>query len=141
MRLQLFALILIALAVGYAGGRYLQPAEVKTEIKEVEKVVEKIKKDIVIVEREVRNPDGTVVVDRRTEDRSEEAVRRDSRRSEEIIVSMPAKWRAGVDVKASLTNFVPQYGATVGYRAFGPVWVEASGYQDGTAVIRGVWEF
>lgn len=71
----------------------------------------------------------------------EEAVRRDSRRSEEIIVSMPAKWRAGVDVKASLTNFVPQYGATVGYRAFGPVWVEASGYQDGTAVIRGVWEF
>lgn len=133
--------LLIAVAVGYAVGRHLQPAEVKTEIKEVEKVVEKIKKDIVIVEREVRNPDGTVVVDRRTEDRSEEAVRRDSRRSEEIIVSMPAKWRAGVDVKASLTNFVPQYGATVGYRAFGPVWVEASGYQDGTAVIRGVWEF
>lgn len=133
--------VLIALAIGYAGGRYLQPAEVKTEIREVEKVVEKIKKDIVIVEREVRNPDGTVVVDRRTEDRSEEAVRRDTRREEEIIVSMPAKWRAGVDVKASLSNLVPQYGATVGYRVLGPVWVEASGYQDGTASLRAVWEF
>lgn len=133
--------ILFALGIGYGVGRHLQPAEIKTEIKEVEKIVEKIKKDIVIVEREVRQPDGTVIVDRETRDRSEEAIRRDTRREEETEINNKAQWKANIHVKSSISNLVPQYGASVERRILGPVWVGVGAYQDGTANVSVGWEF
>lgn len=133
--------VLVALGLGYAIGRHLQPAEIKTEIKEVEKVVEKIKKDIVIVERETRNPDGTVIIDRETRDRSEEAIRRDTRREEDTEINNKAQWKANLHVKSSISSLVPQYGASVERRILGPVWVGVGAYQDGTANVSVGWEF
>lgn len=140
--LKIIAAVLVALALGYGIGRYLQPAEIKTEVREVEKVVEKIKKDIVIVERETKSPDGTVVIDRRTEDRSEEAVSRDTRKDEKSeITAYKPQWRVSALAKAKLDAIIPQYGAHVDRRILGPVWLGVGAYQDGTAQVSVGWEF
>lgn len=63
----LLIIALILLALGYGIGRYLQPADVVTEVHEVVKEVEVIKKDVVTVIKE--NPDGskeTTITDRTT---------------------------------------------------------------------------
>lgn len=138
----LIGALVVALLAGYSVGRYFQPAEIKTEIKEVEKVVEKIKKDIVVVEREVKNPDGTVVIDRRTEDKSEEAVSRDTKREEKQEVSKKLPdWKVNALAKSSLSNIAPQYGALLERRILGPVWVGVGGFQDGTATLSVGFEF
>lgn len=134
--------LLIAILLGYGIGRYIQPAEVKTETKVVEKVVERVKKDITIVERETKLPDGTVIVDRRTEDKSSETSRSD-RSSEQTVTVTKAKsqWTASAGAKISLNDFKPAYGAKVGYRAIGPVWVELGGFSDGTGMMFITYEF
>jgi hypothetical protein len=110
---------------------YFQFPRIETKI-EVQKETETQTRTVT---RRVVLPDGT-----KTTERITDTVKKENENTLTLTKSQ-SKWRAGVDVKASLTNLVPQYGATVGYRAFGPVWVEASGYQDGTAVVRAVWEF
>ena len=126
----LVGVAVIFLGIGAATVYFLFPrVETKIQIqKETETQTRTVTRRVVL-------PDGT-----RTTERVTDTVKKENENTL-TLTKLPAKWRAGVDVKASLTNFVPQYGATVGYRAFGPVWVEASGYQDGTASLRAVWEF
>lgn len=121
--------LLVALAVGYGLGRYLQPAEVRTETKEVVKEVEKIKRDIVIVEREIKNPDGTITIDRRTEDKSEEAVTRDKKsESESIVKAAKPDWKVDVIAQASKLEPSPEsYGVHVSRRILGSVFIGAYG--------------
>lgn len=139
--LKKFGPIMLMIAVAYAVGRYAQPPEIKTEIKMVEKVVERIKKDIVIVEREIKNPDGTTTIDRRTEDRSTETSDRSSRSEEKTQISAAKKWRAGAGVKTQISNLTPSYGVGVGYRVLGPFWIDVAGYSDGTATAHISFEF
>lgn len=63
------ALLVVGVA-GYGIGRYVQPAKVQIKKEQVIKEVEVERRNVVVVERETRNADGSVVIDRRTEDRS-----------------------------------------------------------------------
>lgn len=139
LKLGLAGLLLILL--GYAFGRYLQPATVVTKVEqhEVIKYVEKStkeknnNKDIVIVE--TRYPDGTVkkethIVDKGTIviDKSKESSDTKDSKSETIVSNTKPQWKAsgllGV-ADYSLSNRV--YGLEVERRILGPIFLGAWG--------------
>lgn len=116
--------VLVAAGLGYAFGRYAQPArvEIKKEIEIQEKEV--VKHDTVIVEKETKLPDGTVVKEKRTEDKTVESRKSDSKEKEStLIVSAKPQWRAGALAGYDLNQFKPVYGGEVERRILGPIFV------------------
>lgn len=139
LKLGLVGLVLVL--VGYAFGRYVQPATVitKTEDHEVIKYVERTtkekdnNKDIVIIE--TRLPDGTIrkethIVDkgRVIIDKSKEGSDTKDSKSETIVSNTKPQWKAagllGV-ADYSLSNRI--YGLEIERRILGPIFVGAWG--------------
>jgi hypothetical protein len=119
--------VLVCLGLGYAVGRYLQPAQVET--REVIKEVEKIKRDVVIIERKVTKPDGTVVEEKTTTDKSKIETAKSSDKSRKE--SRRNDWLVGAGVEAQLSNLNPVYRLEIQRRILGPVLVGASARTDG----------
>lgn len=120
--------------VGYAIGRYMQPAEVITKQVEVVKEIEVVKRDVKTVIKEVVRPDGSKETVTTIDENTRERTRRESDVKTEVVQS-PAKpqWEAGVMVKASLNNIIPVYGIQVERRILGPFSVGVQGWSDTTA--------
>lgn len=104
------ALVLIGL-LGYAIGRYVQPAKVVTQEKEVEVV----KHDTVTQIKEVTRPDGTKEKDTTITDRSTEVAKKESK---VVIENLKPQWMVSGTYGISA---VPYYGAQVQRRIIGPV--------------------
>lgn len=125
--------VLLAAGLGYAFGRYAQPAKVEIK-KEVQiKEVEVTRKNVVTVTREEKRPDGTVIIDTRTVDTSTEAVNRTSKEKESTVVtSLKPQWRVGggVGMKYNEVKLEPVYTLGVERRILGPVFVGAYGRTD-----------
>lgn len=113
---------LVLLLVGYGVGRYLQPAEVRTEIKEVEKQVVKTKNNVVTVVKEVTNKDGTSTKETTITDRTEtvDSTKKSKEEHTEIVATKPQyriRGGAGYDFKDN----APQYVAGFEKRFWGPL--------------------
>lgn len=119
-RNSIIALIILT-GVAYGIGRYLQPAEVIT--KEVVKEVEVIKKDVKIVERIIKRPDGTIIEDRTTEDRTSTEIKKETDKSTQIVALKP-QWHIHGMAGTSVRNFGEiNYGFGVERRILGSLFV------------------
>lgn len=114
-------ILLISVTIAFAVGRYTKPAEVVT------KEVEVVKKDVVTVVRTVKSPDGTVVRERRTEDRSETNTSR-----EVEVKSHTPEWKAALMAGYSFKQGREVYGASIQKNFIGPISLGAWGLSDGT---------
>lgn len=116
-----FVSILVIAGLGYAFGRYVQPA--KVEIKEVEivKEVEVIKRDVKTIIREIERPDGTKEKETTIDDRTRETSKKDTLKDKEtIITSNPHQYY--IEGTAKLNDFAkPIYGVNAQRRMFGPI--------------------
>jgi len=122
-----FAIVaLLMTGLGYAFGRYMQPAEIQIKREEVVKEVEVVKRDVVTVEKIIKRPDGTVETEKRTEDKSTETVNKDTKSKEaSVVVNLKPQWKAQGLVGLSKDGEV--YGAGIERRIIGPVFMGAWG--------------
>lgn len=102
---------LVLLLVGYGVGRYLQPAEVRTEIKEVEKQVVKTKNNVITVVKETTNKDGTTTKETTITDKTEtiDTTKKSKEENTEIIALKPQyriRGGAGYDFKDNSPQYV-----------------------------------
>jgi hypothetical protein len=121
--------LIILLLITFAGGVYygrgqkqIEVREVKVQGETVEKVVEKIVEKVRTVK-----PDGTVEEREITKDvlkdTTERTVSVDREKKETPILP---KWSVGGGVISSYSKLLPpSYYGSVGYRALGPIWIEA----------------
>ena len=112
----------VLLGLGYGVGRYLQPAEVKIEIKEVEKQVVKTKTNVVTVVKETTNKDGTTTKETTITDKTEivDTTKKSKEENTEIVAIKPQyriRGGAGYDFKDNS----PQYVIGGEKRFWGPV--------------------
>lgn len=112
----------VLVLAGYGVGRYLQPAEVRTEIKEVEKQVVKTRNNVVTVVKETTNKDGTTTKETTITDKTEtvDTTKKSSESSTEIVATKPqyrVRGGAGYDFKDNS----PQYVVGFEKRFWGPV--------------------
>lgn len=137
----------LLLSVGYGVGRFLQPAIVKIKKEEVIKEVEVVKKDIVVVEKETRLPDGTIIVDRRTEDKSTESTKKDtSKKEDSVVVMQKAQYRVRGGVGFDFDAKSAQYSVGGEKRFWGPLSlgvdvVVGSSFGVKGGMVTASWEF
>lgn len=114
-KLNLLVIAIILLAIGYGIGRYLQPANVVTEVREVEK----IKKDVVVVIKERKNPDGSSETETVITDRSE--INKETNRKQ-TISALKSQWRIqGIIGVRDFKFDQPSYGIGIERRIFGAI--------------------
>lgn len=117
-------IILLAMTgIGYGAGRYLQPAEIKTEVKEVVKEVEVVKHDVKTVTDTVERPDGTKETHTVTEDHTVDRTKKDSTKdSTTVIDSLKPQWRVEAMAGTGLHDFGlnPTYIVGAQRRILGP---------------------
>lgn len=122
-------IVIAVLAVGglgYATGRYLQPAKVEIRIEEKIKEVEVVKHDVRTVIREVTRPDGTKETETVIEDKTQESRQKESERKEEkIVTNDKPQWKANVLLTTKQGLLGPAYGASVERRILGPIFAGA----------------
>lgn len=119
--------------LGYAFGRYLQPAKVVTETvveKEIVEVeVEKIKKEVRTIVKEIVKPDGTTETTTTTEEiaESKKKTKKEEASKEQelkIVENLKPQWKAQVLVGLEDIN-VPSYRVGIERRIFGPIFAGA----------------
>jgi hypothetical protein len=125
--------VLVVSGLGYATGRYFQPARVEVKIEERVKEVEVVKHDVRTVIKEVTRPDGTKEKETIIEDRSTETRDKESRRDTSKIVSNEKpQWKVSTQLTTTQGILGPVYGATVERRVLGPIFAGAFGNTDKT---------
>lgn len=132
LRTTVIAVLVVGL-VGYAFGRYLQPAKVvtkvETKVKVVEVEVEKTKTEVRTIVKEVVKPDGTKVKETITEN-IEESKKKTKNQSEaerselKVVENVKPQWKAQVQVGLE-TIQVPSYRVGIERRVFGPIFAGA----------------
>jgi len=134
--------ILLA-GISYGVGRYLQPAEVKIEIKEIIKEVEIEKRNVVTIIREIVRPDGTKEVETRIVDKTTTEKDKTEMRSEiKKVKALKPQWRASImaGIDGSFKNPII-YGAQIERRILGPFSLGVWGMTNKTAGFSVSWEF
>jgi hypothetical protein len=121
---QKILLVLIVALVGYAIGRYAQPAKVIKEIKEVE--VEKVRTEYRTIVKTVTKPDGTKEVTETTENININESTSISE-SKTTIENIKPQWRLGALAGIEVTSSDFIYGAQVERRVLGPFFMGAWG--------------
>lgn len=138
---------LILLGLGYGVGRYLQPAEVRTEIKEVEKQVVKTRTNVVTQIKEVTNKDGTTTKETTITDKTEivDSTKKSSETLSEVIVTKP-QYRVRGGAGFDFDDKMPQYTIGGEKRFWGPMSLGLdvtlkSGAAIKSANVTASWEF
>lgn len=139
--------LILLLGVGYGIGRYAQPAEVRTEIKEVEKEVVKTKTDVVTIIKEIKNKDGsvtteTVITDKTTIDSQTDKTREQLTE----IINVKPQYRIRAEAGFDLQKEEPQYAIGLEKRFMGPLSLGITGTVSNSmkfksANLTASWEF
>lgn len=109
-------LMLSAVLLAYATGRYLQPAKVVT--KNVEVVKEVTKRDVRTVIKTVKLPDGTVTRERTTEDKTQ--VNNETNKSNTTEITAQTS-KTHISAMAGWDFNEPNYGVAITKDIWGPV--------------------
>ena len=125
--------VAVALLIGYAFGRYGQPAKVQIQTQTVVKEVETVKHDTVTVTKEIKEPNGTVETDTvvTNKDVDTTQIQSDSKTTETITNQKP-QWKLGVLGGYNLQDLRPDYGVSVDRRVLGPIFLGVIGHTDTT---------
>ncbi len=110
--------ILVAAGLGYAGGRYVQPANIVTQIKEITKTVEIVKHDTTTTTHETKHPDGTIDTDTTVVNHD---IDMSHSNNSKVTESFKPQWKASALAGYNLSTFEKVYGAQVDRRIIGPV--------------------
>lgn len=114
------------LMVGYAFGRYLQPAKVITKTVTQIQQVQVVDKNIKTVTHEVDKPDGTKEIDTTTEDKTQENTNtKISQMTEKIIDNTKPQWFVEAQLSPKSINTEYVYGLSVEHRFIGPIFAGA----------------
>lgn len=121
----------ISLLVGAGIVNYAFPPKVETKIQEVTKEVEVIKRDIVVVTEKVTQKDGTIVEKTRTEDKSIDTSKKDTKASSETTVTNEKQYRVSVRAGAKgIINPEVIYSLGIEKKLIGPLNVGVHGSTD-----------
>lgn len=108
MKYYIIAIILIGL-LGYATGRYIQPAKVETH------EIQVVKQEVRTITKEITSPDGTITKEVTNETVSEKDNSKDSK-----VNNVKSQWKAQALVGLD-SDFKSLYGIDVEHRFIGPV--------------------
>ncbi len=138
----ILALVLAAGVSGYVGGRYVQPAKVVTEIKEVVKTVEVVKHDTTTITKEVTHPDGTKETDTTVVNHDIDLSKSsDNKSSSTTLDNLKPQWKVQAQYGYNFSDLRPVYGAGVEHRFIGPISLGAWGNTNHTAGLSASLEF
>jgi hypothetical protein len=131
--------IVIATGLGYAFGRYAQPAKVQIQEKEVNKQVAIVDHNTVTETHQVKQPDGTIVTDTTTKDLDVDKTSSiDTKQEKETISNTKPQWKVqGLVGLSSVGLTQPLYGAGVERRILGPVSAGVWGLTGGNNGVTG----
>lgn len=130
------------LLLGYAIGRYAQPAKVVTKTEIVVKTVETVKHDTVTVTKEHQNTDGTKdVVTTITDHDIEQTTKDIKEKDSKVLDSLKPQWKATGLYGYNFHDLRTVYGASVDRRIIGPVFAGVWGNTDRTAGVSVSLEF
>ncbi len=127
-------LVLITGLVGYAGGRYLQPPQ----IKEVVKTVEIVKHDTTTIIKERKNPDGSTEKDTTIVNHDTDI---SSSKDSKVTEILKPQWKVQAQYGYNFSDLRPVYGAGVEHRFIGPISLGAWGNTNHTAGLSASIEF
>lgn len=123
--------IAVAALIGYAFGRYAQPANVVVKTQEVVKEVEVVKHDTVTVTKEIKRPDGTDEIDTTVTDKDvSQKNLSESLQTSETISNQKPQWNLGILGGYNFQDLKPDYGITVDRRILGPIFLGVVGHTD-----------
>jgi hypothetical protein len=137
--LKILLAILASIGIGYAFGRYVQPAKIQFQEKEVIKTVEVVKRNTVVETHEVKKPDGTIVTDTKITDH--DVISNQSNENKEVketISNEKPQWKLRGMAGLSLESVTPIYGVGIERRIIGPVFVGAWGLSNSNEKIAGI---
>lgn len=141
IRYTLIAILLVGL-VGYAFGRYVQPAKVVTQIKEVTKTVEVVKHDTTTVTHEHKNKDGSTDTDTQVIDHDIDLTHSDtSKQITQVTSSEKPQWKALVLTGYNYSTYQPEYGGGIEHRFIGPIFLGVWGNNHQTGGVAISLEF
>lgn len=134
--------IALAVLVGYAFGRYAQPAKIQIQTQTVVKEVESVKHDTVTVTKEIKEPNGTVETDTVVTDKDVDVTQIQSNtKTTETITNVKPQWFAtvgmGMDSGSLTSGFTPVYNASVNRRILGPVYFGVWGNEQSFSRVQG----
>lgn len=134
--------ILVAAGLGYAFGRYAQPAKEVIKTVEVVKTVTVVQHDTVTVTKQIKKPDGTTETDTVITDKDVDITNtaiKDT--SSETITNVKPQWKLSGQGGYNFSSFNKVYGAEVDRRILGPIFLGAWGNSDRAAGIAISVEF
>lgn len=139
---QILLSILVAAGLGYAGGRYVQPAKVVTQIKEVVKTVEIVKHDTTTITKEVKHPDGTTETDTTVVNHDIDMSHSNTSNTiSKVTENLKPQWKATALAGYNFSSFEKVYGAEIDRRIIGPIFVGAWGNSNHTGGLSVSVEF
>lgn len=132
----------LAALVGYAFGRYAQPAKIQIQTQTVVKEVETVKHDTVTTTKEIKEPNGAIETDTTVVDKDVDSTQIQSNtKTSETITNVKPQWFATVGMgmgSGSLTDgFTPIYNASVNRRILGPIYLGVWGNEQSFSKVQG----
>jgi hypothetical protein len=117
-------LILLALIISFASGRYLTPTKIQEKIVIQEVVKESSKSELEHTTREIKKPDGTIIREVILSDKKETAKEQSrSELKEKLVLTDKPNYRIGIIPKYSLETKEINYPVTIEKRIYGPVFI------------------
>lgn len=134
-------LALVAVAVAYAFGRYMQPASIEIQTREVVKTVEVNTVQKRKIKIKIVHPDGTVE-ERWVEEDITISQKENVKESSKKVTNQKTQWKAHALAGVTDNNFSEiQYGIQIERRIIGPIFLGAYGIQGGTIGLSVGMEF
>lgn len=134
--------ILTAAGLGYAGGRFVQPAKVVTQIKEITKTVEVVKHDTVTTTHETKRPDGTTETNTTTVNHDVDMSHSSTTDTiTKITDNLKPQWKVSGQAGYNFSNFQRVYGAEIDCRIIGPIFLGVWGNTNHTGGLSVGLEF
>ena len=111
---------IILVSMGYGAGKYANPAKVETKIVEVEKEKIVVKTNVVVKTKEIKRPDGTVITETDTTDKSTTATDIDKEMSNtNLVINAKPNYMVSGVMGSNTSNVDFSYGVKLDKRAVG----------------------
>lgn len=121
----LIASLAVVYVLGYATGRYLQPARIEVHTEVQTQTVTVVQHDVQVVTKEIDRPDGTKEIDTVTTDKSHDQTNTDTQSQTDKVVTAANKpqWLVGTEFIPGNAYIGHFYGASVQHRLLGPIFL------------------
>ena len=123
----------IAILMGYAFGRYAQPAKIQIQTQTVIKEVQTVQHNTVTETKEVKLPNGTVEEDTTVTDKDIDTTStQESKTMSETITNTKPQWLLQGGAGYDFTRIEPMYEVGISHRWIGPIFLGVQGIDSST---------